>query len=325
VLRQSPPQSHHCERQCRPEKIRHARAPGLYRRNRHDRNLIELASHGFALPAARLGVHRRAPCGCRRSCGRFLRTGVLRLGLLSVFHLRPTPCDAVCSAAVHTAPDNCASSPNGDADNAAALFLLRCLPRRGATEGGLLELDHPALRVITHLAFEVAEVVIAAVPRQPYRPHRLAAVRARRLKRKAGPFRSRTWLCHRNAPPLPPGAHRSPSHRRLAHQPAGDGANLGLAPPTSLSKTEHVDGAPRHDRVEQKPAARTTLVCFWRHRSGTWFAGIGVASRPALKLPVSVTKFRRGKQRIQFLQQQFHKARGPLTGSQAFGVLTLRG
>jgi hypothetical protein len=40
---------------------------------------------------------------------------------------------------------------------------------------------------------------------------------------------------------------------------------------------------------------------------------------------VSVTKTRRGKQRIQFLQQQFHKARGPLTGSQAFGVLTLRG
>jgi hypothetical protein len=99
---------------------------------------------------------------------------VLRLRLLSVFHLRPTPCDAVCSAAVHAVCDNCASSRNGDADNV-ALFLLRCFSRRGATEGGLLELNHPALRVITHLAFEVAEVVIAALPREPYKPHRLAA------------------------------------------------------------------------------------------------------------------------------------------------------
>ena len=98
----SPPHSHHCERECRPEKIRHARLL-LDDRNRRDRNLIEhLASHGDALLAARLRLHRRAPGGCRGSRCRFLRTGVLRLCLLSVFHLRPTQCDAVSSAAVHT-------------------------------------------------------------------------------------------------------------------------------------------------------------------------------------------------------------------------------
>jgi hypothetical protein len=97
----SPPHFHHCERECRPEKRRHAR-PGLCNRNRHYRNLIGyLAFREVALLAVRLRFHRRTPSGCRRSrCG-LLRPGALRLHFPSVFHPWPTECDAVSSAAVH--------------------------------------------------------------------------------------------------------------------------------------------------------------------------------------------------------------------------------